>query len=720
MREREGKKTKKTHVDLLLPLVVHFNVVNTNWKRGLHQIQLAVIVVLLVGLAAIGVYGKNLKLSLTNEAAVSTPQPYGQTGNWNLVFADEFNGTSGELNFTAVARSCLSKYNFASGMVESNGKFNFTYGYMEARMWTPAGSGVWPAFWTDGQNWPEDGEIDVLEAYGTDRSTYHYHYAGCGGDCNPGGETIVGGATGDWHIYAADWEPGIITWYYDGQPVWQYTTSITSSPQYLIANLGLNSNTPTIPSTLRIDCIRVWQKGAATPAPTPAITPTPTPATGNISLRTFSTSTNTSKSRSFTINKPAGVQASDVMVAQLTVDRASISVTPPTGWRLIRRDNTTSSMAEALYYKIASGTEPSNYKWNFSSSQKASGGILAYTGVDNSSPIEASSGQYNDSTSTVTAPSITTTTANDRLLFFAAATSRTTISTPTGMTQQWIVNTSDTTSKVADRTLMSTGATGNITAVEGGRYSNVGQLVALRPRAVTITPAPTLAPTPTPTPVPTPTPIVTPTPTPSPAGISLRSTSGSNNGAGGTSLSIGAPAGVVSGNVMVAQVTVRGATTAITPPSGWSLIRRDNTSSSLGNALYYKVSSGSEPASYSWSFNSSQKASGWVVAYAGVNNSSPIDAHSGKYNDSTATITAPSVTTTGSNDRLLFIVTVTTSTTITPPSGFTQRVIATNTGNSTSYVADKALTSSGATGNQIGTEGSSYSNIGELVALRAQ
>lgn len=119
---------------------------------------------------------------------------------------------------------------------------------------------MWPAFWADGQSWPTNGEIDVLEAYGTDNSTYHFHYAGCPGSCGPGGSVNVSGATSGWHTYAADWEPGSITWYYDGVKVWQFTDSgVTSQPMYLILNLALNSNSAAVPATMRVDYARVWQ-----------------------------------------------------------------------------------------------------------------------------------------------------------------------------------------------------------------------------------------------------------------------------------------------------------------------------------------------------------------------------------------------------------------------------------------------------------------------------
>ncbi len=104
------------------------------------------------------------------------------------------------------------------------------------------------------------GEIDVVEAYGNDGTEYHYHYAGCGGDCGPGGRVILVGATSSWNTYAVDWEPGVITWYYDGVPVWQYTTGVVSKPMYLVLNLSVTVNEAAVPAILRADYIRVWQK----------------------------------------------------------------------------------------------------------------------------------------------------------------------------------------------------------------------------------------------------------------------------------------------------------------------------------------------------------------------------------------------------------------------------------------------------------------------------
>lgn len=169
----------------------------------------------------------------------------------------------GQLDLTLVAKHerCGGKMrSFASGLVNTDSTFRFSYGYIQARIWLPAGSGLGPAWWTDGQTWPTDGEIDILQAYDTRSEVdYHYRYAGCGGDCAPGGQVRVGGATSGWHTYGVDWAPGSITWYYDGVRVWSFTGSaVTSSPQYLVLNLAAYSTSVTAPAVMRVDYVRVY------------------------------------------------------------------------------------------------------------------------------------------------------------------------------------------------------------------------------------------------------------------------------------------------------------------------------------------------------------------------------------------------------------------------------------------------------------------------------
>lgn len=171
--------------------------------------------------------------------------------------------TGSALDLTAIAKTetCDGrKEPYASGMVMSYGKFDFTYGYLEARIWLPKGPrGIadWPAFWAVGQNWPSDGEIDVLEGLGG-RACVHFitHRGGNPGSC------VGWDLTEGWHTFAADWEPGVITFYYDGVKVFRDTSGVTSAPMYLVLNLALATeitSPDTAPATMKVQYVKVWQ-----------------------------------------------------------------------------------------------------------------------------------------------------------------------------------------------------------------------------------------------------------------------------------------------------------------------------------------------------------------------------------------------------------------------------------------------------------------------------
>jgi beta-glucanase (GH16 family) len=228
----------------------------------------------------------------------STPPPTGIPGSWSPIFDDEFGSTGldtskwstgwfgagvtkgpntleqecydpsqvsvsgGALDLSATSRiaTCggISR-SLTSGLITTNSKFHFTYGAMEARIWMPGnGNSIadWPAFWADGQDWPMDGEIDVVEGL-SGFPCFHFEYPGN----NPGGCSTVAGAASGWHTYAADWEPGSITYYYDARPVGRVTSGVTGSPMYLILNLALATHWAPVaaPASMRVDYVRVWQ-----------------------------------------------------------------------------------------------------------------------------------------------------------------------------------------------------------------------------------------------------------------------------------------------------------------------------------------------------------------------------------------------------------------------------------------------------------------------------
>jgi len=120
-------------------------------------------------------------------------------------------------------------------------------------------------------------------------------------------------------------------------------------------------------------------------------------------------------------------------------------------------------------------------------------------------------------------------------------------------------------------------------------------------------------------------------------------------GAGNVS-SVAVPqiAGLVSGDVIIAQIALRGGTTngTITKPSAsWNLIDRMDSGTSVTLAVYSLVAGSSEPASYTWSWSSGAvRAVALMRNFSGVDTSAPVDGHAGATESVAGTThTAPSV-----------------------------------------------------------------------------
>jgi beta-glucanase (GH16 family) len=147
-----------------------------------------------------------------------------QDGAGDLVLQAGNNPTPGAMCGTqacAYSGAGISMFNTTGGTSWSQ-----QYGTFTARIKMPAGSGLWPSFWLAGSNssqvgWPACGEIDTLEADGSNTGTVqqHIHY-GASTD-NPTGSAWTlpaGESTSDWHTYTITWTPSGIVWKVDGTP----------------------------------------------------------------------------------------------------------------------------------------------------------------------------------------------------------------------------------------------------------------------------------------------------------------------------------------------------------------------------------------------------------------------------------------------------------------------------------------------------------------------
>jgi RHS repeat-associated protein len=204
--------------------------------------------------------------------------------------------------------------------------------------------------------------------------------------------------------------------------------------------------------------------------------------------------------------------------------------------------------------------------------------------------------------------------------------------------------------------------------------------------------------------------------------ISVRATSVGQNIPPATTVVLPGPGGVTSGDVMIAAVAVRGVPT-VTAPTGWTLIRSDSNGSSMKLLSYWRVASGSEPADYTWSFSSARAAAGTITAYTGVNTANPVDVHSGLANTTDSDlIVAPSVTTTGPDERLIALFSIMKVTSITPPTGMQELAETSSSAGSeppvTIETADSSQPIAGASGDKTATAGTDDRNNAQLLALR--
>jgi len=191
--------------------------------------------------------------------------------NWQLVWEDDFNGSSldqskwvhdigtgsqygmwgwgnGELQYYQPQNTTLNNgiakievkeepngiidsWNatsyFSSSKITTKGLFNFRYGKVEARIKTIDGQGFWPAFWMLPSNgsWPCDGEIDIMEQWGNDYLTNSTSGAAHLGTCPYSSSTHFyetsssyissGSYADDFHTYSVIWKEDTITWYVD-------------------------------------------------------------------------------------------------------------------------------------------------------------------------------------------------------------------------------------------------------------------------------------------------------------------------------------------------------------------------------------------------------------------------------------------------------------------------------------------------------------------------
>ncbi|WP_197515679.1 PKD domain-containing protein [Arthrobacter sp. U41] len=187
-------------------------------------------------------------------------------------------------------------------------------------------------------------------------------------------------------------------------------------------------------------------------------------------------------------------------------------------------------------------------------------------------------------------------------------------------------------------------------------------------------------------------------------GITVRGSTTTSTATATTTVALAAPAGRTAGDVLIASFTADWNPT-VAVPAGWIAIVNGlsiNSSSSAGARVfaYYRVVGPSDPATYTWTLSTAVKWGGGMTAYAGVNNTTPLDSSLATAVDTTyraSSIAVGSVTTATNGAMLIGGLGFDSSNpAATPPTGWTERWEA--AGGQIAEQADRVQATAGASG----------------------
>ena len=196
---------------------------------------------------------------------------------------------NGQLIIKAIHMSDKHGMNqYTSARLHTANKQSWKYGKIVARIKLPQGEGIWPAFWMLGANidenggdtpWPQSGEIDILEFYGSKDNAVvegNIHYAD-----SSDSHTMMGAVpyklkqgifADSFHVFELEWNENSIEWFVDGN---RYASvSITADELsefhkefFILLNLavggthaGRPDDTTKFPQKMYVDWVRVYQK----------------------------------------------------------------------------------------------------------------------------------------------------------------------------------------------------------------------------------------------------------------------------------------------------------------------------------------------------------------------------------------------------------------------------------------------------------------------------
>ncbi len=223
----------------------------------------------------------------------------------------------------------------------------------------------------------------------------------------------------------------------------------------------------------------------------PIIILPPQKAHAAIAYRSSSTLANSANGTTATITKPASVASGDVLIVTIASYGGPNNYCDGTltGWTTINYVSQIGggAMCSKTMWRAAGGSEPASYVFNFvASGANRTLGMSAYTGVDNTNPIDNNGASESINSglggTTATATGFTTVALNTMLVASFVGASNTANGTGSpSMTERYDVSGTGVTVSSNSQALASAGATGNKTSTVTGTIGWAGDMVALAP-----------------------------------------------------------------------------------------------------------------------------------------------------------------------------------------------------------------------------------------------
>ena len=201
---------------------------------------------------------------------------------YSLARSENARVAGGKLIIEARQETVSGKKYYTSARLITKKKAQWTYGKFEIKAMIPKGRGTWPTVWMlpakEPMQWPNDGELDIMEAvgfnpdviYGTAHTLW---YNGSNG-LQKSGTKFISDAQDSFHVYSIEWTDKKVTWFIDNEVYYSYSDPGLGAAAwpfnndfYLILNIAIGGNfggkdgvdESIFPQQMVIDYVRVYQ-----------------------------------------------------------------------------------------------------------------------------------------------------------------------------------------------------------------------------------------------------------------------------------------------------------------------------------------------------------------------------------------------------------------------------------------------------------------------------